>query len=319
MHTAQTRYSNIIDRRSHFRRKHPRAAVTWPVTVISKNKTLLGRVENISRGGALLYMPEQLVAGDILRAAIEIPDCGDVITAEGTVVRTFSLKRGDDQQFAFAVAIEFTEISENDLRFFSGNLAPEWQEDYVERKKTEAPSQSKHFLKKYIVFGIFFICTAALWYFLPRTDGQDASDSYQIDRIDERLKIIEAQLQSIQSANVSIKNIEGKMDIIKDELTIAAKKLPAPEIFEKMRQQLDSNEQQTLVLSQAIDDYSKSPTRPSAEKDLTQTDATHHLVKKGESLYGICRSHNLSLEDLRKMNNLNAGSQIYPGQKLVVR
>lgn len=279
----------------------------------------MGRVENISRGGALLYMPEKLEAGDNLRVAIEIPDCGDVITAEGTVVRTFSLKRGDDQQFFFAVAIEFTDISENDLRFFSGNFAPEWQEDYVERRETETPSQAKHFLKKYTVFGIFFICISALWYFLPRSDGQEAPDPDQIERINERLKIIEAQLQSIQSANVSIKNIEGKIDTIKDELTIVEKKLPAPEIFEKMRQQPDSNEQQTIFLSQAIDDYSESPKRPPAEKDLTQTDPPYHLVKKGESLYGICRSHNLSIDDIRRMNNLNAGSQIYPGQKLVVR
>jgi LysM repeat protein len=154
---------------------------------------------------------------------------------------------------------------------------------------------------------------------MPGTDGQDASDSSPIERNDERLKIIEAQLQSIQSANVSIKSIEGKIDIIRDELAIVEKKLPAPEVFEKMRQQLDSNEQQTIVLSQAIDDYSKSLPHPSAEKDMTQSDAAYHVVKKGESLYGICRSHNLSIEDIRKMNDLSAGSQIYPGQKLVVR
>jgi LysM repeat protein len=276
-------------------------------------------VDNISRGGALLYLPEQLETRDILRVAIEIPDCDDVITAEGTVVRTFSLKRGADQQFAFAVAIEFTEISENDLRFFSGNLALEWQEDYVEKKETETPSHSKHFLKKYTVFGIFFICISALWYFIPGSDGQDASASYQIERIDERLKIIEAQLQSIQSANVSIKNIEGKIDIIKDELAIVEKKLPAPEIFEKMRQKLDSNEQQTIVLSQAIGDYSKSMPRPSAENEITQSDAAYHVVKKGESLYRISLNYDLTLDEIRKMNKLTAGSQIFPGQKLAVR
>ena len=319
MSTTETRFAEIIDRRSHYRRKHPRAAVTWPVTVISKNKTLQGRVENISRGGALLYLTEQLEIQDPLRIAIEIPDCSDVITAEGTVVRTFSLKRGDEQQFTFAVAIEFTEISEKDLRYFSGNLAPEWKVDYAESKETEETPRSKQDLKKYALLGIFIISLSSLMYFISRTDKQDKIDPHQIEQIDERLSILQSQMESIQSAIVSIKNIQGNIDTIKADLANVEKKLPAMEAVEKMMQQLDSNTQKTNALSQAIDDHSKSLLSFSAEKNREPHQPTYHVVKKGESLYRIGLNYTLTLDDIRKLNNLDASSQIFPGQKLVVR
>ena len=246
MSTTETRFAEIIDRRSQYRRKHPRAAVTWPVTVISKNKTLQGRVENISRGGALLYLTEQLEIQDPLRIAIEIPDCSDVITAEGTVVRTFSLKRGDEQQFTFAVAIEFTEISEKDLRYFSGNLAPEWKVDYAESKETEETPRSKHGFKKYAVFAIIIISISSSMYFITRTDKQGKIDPHRIEQIDEKLNILQSQLESFQSEIASIKNIQGNIDTIKADLANVEKKLPAMETVEKMMQQLDSNRKKPM-------------------------------------------------------------------------
>jgi LysM repeat protein len=317
--TTETRFAKIIDRRSHYRRKHPRAAVTWPVTVISKNKTLQGRVENISRGGALLYLTEQLEIQDPLRVAIEIPDCSDVITAEGTVVRTFTLKRGDEQQFTTAVAIEFTEISEKDLRYFSGNLAPEWKEDYVETKETEESPRSKKDLRKYALSGIFIISLLSLMYFIPRTDKQDKIDPHQIEQIDERLKILQSQLESFQSAIVSIKNIQENIDTIKAELSNVEKKLPAMETVEKMRHQLESNEQKTYALSKAIDDYSKSLISLPPEKNTEPSQNAYHVVKKGEGLYRISLNYNLTIDEIRRLNNLKVSSQIFPGQKLLVR
>ena len=276
-------------------------------------------MENISRGGALLYLTEQLEIRDLLRIAIEIPDCSDVITAEGTVIRNFSLKRGDEQQFTFAVAIEFTEISEIDLRYFSGNLAPEWKEDYVETKETEETPRSKQDLKKYALMGIFIISLSSLIYFIPRTDKQDKIDPHQIEQIDERLKILQSQVESIQSAIVSIKNIQVNIDTIKADLANVEKKLPAMETVEKMMQLLNSTEQKANALSIAMDDHSKSLLSFSVEKNKDPHQPTYHVVKKGESLYRIGLNYALTLDDIRKLNNLDASSQIFPGQKLVVR
>ncbi len=215
--------------------------------------------------------------------------------------------------------MEFTEISEKDLRYFSGNLAPEWKEDYAEIKEAEETPRSKHDLKKYAVFAIIIISVSSSMYFITRTDKQGKIDPHQIEQIDERLKILQSQLESIQSEIASIKNIQGNIDTIKADLANVEKKLPAMETVEKMMQQLDSNEEKTNALSKAIDDHSKSLLSFSAEKNSEPHQPTYHVVKKGESLYRIGLNYALTLDDIRKLNNLDAGSQIFPGQKLVVR
>jgi LysM repeat protein len=319
VNAIQTLFLETTDRRSKYRRKDPRSAVTWPATVISNNKTLQGRVGNISRGGALLYLKEQFEIHDPIRIAIEIPDCHDVITAEGAVVRSSSLEGGFEQSFPFAIAIEFTQISEKDLRFFSGNLAPEWQENYVDTKETEDSSRSKYGFIKYIVFGILFVVISSLTYFIPRSNQQDRVAFQKIEQFDERLKKIELQLQLLQSANVSLQNIEGKIDTITYDILNDKSKTPDIDSFAKTTEKRDSNAQKADVLSKAVDDGLKPLKNFSEEKDITHPQATYHVVKNGENLYRISLNYGLKLDDICKLNNLNKTSQIVPGQKLVVK
>ena len=42
-------------------------------------------------------------------------------------------------------------------------------------------------------------------------------------------------------------------------------------------------------------------------------------VRKGDTLYGIAKKHNMSLNDLLKMNGLTAKSTIHAGKKLKVK
>jgi LysM repeat protein len=60
----------------------------------------------------------------------------------------------------------------------------------------------------------------------------------------------------------------------------------------------------------------KTPTAPLA--DQKETKAKIHTVQKGETLYRIGRQYNLSVEQLRQYNKLDAKASIYPGQKLNV-
>jgi LysM repeat protein len=41
-----------------------------------------------------------------------------------------------------------------------------------------------------------------------------------------------------------------------------------------------------------------------------------HTVEKGETLYRISRNFGISVEELRKLNNLSEDQPIYTGQKL---
>jgi LysM repeat protein len=44
-----------------------------------------------------------------------------------------------------------------------------------------------------------------------------------------------------------------------------------------------------------------------------------YTVKKGDTLYGIAKKNNMSLNDLLKMNGLTAKSTIHAGKKLKVK
>ncbi len=55
----------------------------------------------------------------------------------------------------------------------------------------------------------------------------------------------------------------------------------------------------------------KRPTTPKNKVD-------YHEVKGGETLYQISRRYDLSVEELRRLNNLEVGALIRPGQRLVV-
>jgi LysM repeat protein len=62
----------------------------------------------------------------------------------------------------------------------------------------------------------------------------------------------------------------------------------------------------------------ENKTSPAAVADQKQTPAKIHTVQKGETLYRISRQYNLSVEQLRQYNKLDANASIYPGQKLNV-
>jgi LysM repeat protein len=53
-----------------------------------------------------------------------------------------------------------------------------------------------------------------------------------------------------------------------------------------------------------------------AKAAVKESKAKIHTVQKGDTLYSISRSYNLSVDQLRQYNKLDSGASIYPGQKL---
>jgi len=58
-----------------------------------------------------------------------------------------------------------------------------------------------------------------------------------------------------------------------------------------------------------------SPQEPVTEKKA----GAYYIVKLGDTLYRIARNHKMTVEELRRLNNLSEGQHIYPGQKLLIR
>lgn len=61
-----------------------------------------------------------------------------------------------------------------------------------------------------------------------------------------------------------------------------------------------------------------SPVLP-PEKSTTPGNPMYHVVQKGETLFGISRKYNLSVQELLSINKLSEKSTIYAGQRLRVK
>jgi len=98
------------------RRKHPRFSLNLPVeywqTVDSKSHP--GRTKDISEGGILLYLPEEIEIGKNLRLKLFIDSGFDFISIEALVEVVWKeLSWGDNEEHR--IGVKFIDISEKDM------------------------------------------------------------------------------------------------------------------------------------------------------------------------------------------------------------
>jgi tol-pal system protein YbgF len=57
----------------------------------------------------------------------------------------------------------------------------------------------------------------------------------------------------------------------------------------------------------------------SSQNSTSGVNAYYHIVRRGDSLYGVAQKYDVTVKNLRRLNNLTNGQFIYPGQKLLVK
>jgi LysM repeat protein len=302
--------------RSSQSRKYSRAEVYWPVTVINKQSVLPGRVKDLSRGGALLYLQSGVESQANIRVAIEIPKYNYVISAKAEVIRSSPL--GEDiKHFAFAVAVRFTEISHEDLKFFSGNLAPEWQKDYKEKQNViSARATSIH----RISFGLLGVLVLALMIYSFSVYNMGRVSVSQIAALEKGLEDVKSQLTIIQKEGLSNKKLSGQIYNIQNEISAIKKNFVTIESIEPLQEQINNNLENIAAVSRtSTNDNSKISDLNSDKKLTLPPTPVYHIVKKGENLYRIALMYNLDLNEVRAMNNLSPNELIRPNQKLLIQ
>ena len=66
------------------KRKHPRVAVTWPVTIIAEDGSVEGETKNITVEGVFIHCTQRLLPGNTYRMVIKPPE--GPIEVEGELV-----------------------------------------------------------------------------------------------------------------------------------------------------------------------------------------------------------------------------------------
>jgi hypothetical protein len=91
------------------RREHPRAEVSWPVSMITAQGLFEGEIKDISKGGALIQCTELPITDDHLELKIEIPDHLLNISASVEKVR-LNLDESDRALPSYDMAVRFLGI-----------------------------------------------------------------------------------------------------------------------------------------------------------------------------------------------------------------
>ena len=74
-----------------------------------------------------------------------------------------------------------------------------------------------------------------------------------------------------------------------------------------------------ITLEERIDTLTQKIEKAPVSKQATsQEKKQYHNVVRGDTLYSISRKYGLSVEEIRRLNNLNKNQPIQPGQKLMV-
>jgi len=97
----------------------------------------------------------------------------------------------------------------------------------------------------------------------------------------------------------------------------------------KRRQKLKIKDEETILIVQAVQPVVNNPVEVAESrqvnheqakavqnKDIAQSNSSHS-VQKGETLFSISRIYNISVDELKKINNILKG-KIHPGQKLQI-
>ena len=343
-----TPINDSTDRRAQTRRKHIRAVVEWPTTVATTEGSYQGIAANISRGGALIYLSQELTIGEHVRLAFEIPEYQDAIVAKGEILRVFILKQADELEFTHGAALQFTEISDENLRYFTGDIAPEWKAGYIDSgpvitdSEPEKPRRKTSILPWVLV--IFLLIP--LSYFIYDTTQRKFDDKILVSEIERKLLTIESDISSIQNSLGSLTPLESQIKNIQIEVTNLAKKLPDATSSETLTQQQIENLQKEVAnltqkipdamsieeltqqiirqnsqienLNKKIDHFDGNNLKSSENDQQKVEEKQYYIVQKDDNLYRISKKYKMTTKELRELNGIGPAETIFPGQKLIL-
>jgi len=111
---------------------------------------------------------------------------------------------------------------------------------------------------------------------------------------------------------------EQKITSLERQITDLQEKLGAATPDPALLQRVDALAQkvETLGKKQPTTESKAKPSAP--QKPAVSTEKKYHTVQKGETLYRVSKKYGISVEEIRKLNNLSEGQPLRSGQKLLV-
>ncbi len=105
------------------KREYSRVEVSWPVTMLTSKKLIIGKIKNISVGGALISCQELPSPEEFLELKIEITDLFFVSASVENV--RIDVDDSHSDSIAYDLAVRFTEITEDECRILYNAIEQE--------------------------------------------------------------------------------------------------------------------------------------------------------------------------------------------------
>ena len=204
----------------------------------------------------------------------------------------------NDNQEDFVISKDDSENEAEDLR----------REDYygnhtsVFQKKSVIP---------FVIGGVGLIVLIIFFIFIISGPG-DGADKEQLQDIEARIQKLEGKLATIGVIDQALDRLAKQ----EQELELLNSRLDRFETTVKT--QIDQIIKELGILHQktAQTPAPKARTPQPAAESKKEIKQKYHQVRAGETLYGISRLYDLTVEQLRSYNNIGPNAAIQPGQKL---
>ena len=149
-----------------------------------------------------------------------------------------------------------------------------------------------------VLMGILIVVVFAggfFYFVIKRSTEGDATLQSKMAAFEQKIASLERQIADLQ----------GKLDTVGLD--------PA------LLQRLEALAQKAEALGKQKQPTAESKVKPSTpSKPPVLTEKHYHIVQKGETLYWISKKYGISVEELRKLNNLSADQSLRTGQKLLI-
>jgi LysM repeat protein len=191
---------------------------------------------------------------------------------------------------------------------FKREDAEETYEDYDAYTALNRQSILRKPFVPYIAAGLVAL-VAILGFAVYGTNSQNDTLSEDLALVQKQLEDMEFRLGNLEQASANGESL-GALKEGTENLSRQLRDLEA-----RLGQNLNQVNDRLAALEKA---KAKAAAAPPAAKKTTAASQKTHVVKAGETLYQISRKYGLSVDQLKKFNNMGKDVTIRPGQKLIV-
>ncbi len=156
---------------------------------------------------------------------------------------------------------------------------------------------------------LVLIAVFAMFFIVGDKDSAEDLKSIRakLAQLNKRVILLEGTGQKVAGFEDRIKGLQKSVE----KLDVSGK--PVGERLDRLAKKIDGLQKRMASVPAERETGQAIQKRP-----ISKSKKPYHEVSRGETLYRISKKYGISIDELRRLNNLNQNQTIYPGQKLLV-